>query len=61
MATVGQLHIGDHNKRVYNKMGCASSTPLVESGKNLVEAAKDSANDAVNMGEKAFHGKKIDF
>lgn len=39
-------------------MGCASSTPLVESGKNFVDAAKETATDAVNMGEKALHGKK---
>lgn len=54
----GQLHIDDHNKRFYITMGCASSTPLVESGKNFVDAAKETATDAVNMGEKALHGKK---
>ncbi|XP_049819437.1 uncharacterized protein LOC126264674 [Aethina tumida] len=36
-------------------MGCASSTPLVEGGKNLVEAAKETANDAVTKGEQALH------
>ncbi|CAH0546424.1 unnamed protein product [Brassicogethes aeneus] len=36
-------------------MGCASSSPLIEGGKNLVEAAKDTANDAVAKGGQALH------
>ncbi|XP_050294443.1 uncharacterized protein LOC126734763 isoform X2 [Anthonomus grandis grandis] len=36
-------------------MGCASSAPLVEQGKHLVEGVKDAASDTVNKGEKALH------
>ncbi|XP_066154879.1 protein DR_1172 isoform X2 [Euwallacea fornicatus] len=35
-------------------MGCASSAPLVEQGKNLVESAKDTANESISKGEKAL-------
>uniref|UniRef100_A0AAR5PZF5 Uncharacterized protein n=2 Tax=Dendroctonus ponderosae TaxID=77166 RepID=A0AAR5PZF5_DENPD len=36
-------------------MGCASSAPLVEQGKHLVEGVKDTANDTMAKGEKALH------
>ncbi|XP_066249857.1 uro-adherence factor A [Euwallacea similis] len=35
-------------------MGCASSAPLVEQGKNLVEGVKDTANETISKGEKAL-------
>ena len=38
-------------------MGCASSSPLVESGKNFVDTAKDQAGEVVSKGEKTIHGK----
>lgn len=38
-------------------MGCASSSPIVESGKNLVEGAKDAVNDTIEKGERALQGK----
>ncbi|KAH1008426.1 hypothetical protein HUJ05_008980 [Dendroctonus ponderosae] len=38
-------------------MGCASSAPLVEQGKHLVEGVKDTANDTMAKGEKALHGE----
>ncbi|XP_071054343.1 group 3 late-embryogenesis abundant protein, mitochondrial-like [Onthophagus taurus] len=36
-------------------MGCASSNPLVEGGKNLVTTAKESVNDVVAKGEHTIH------
>lgn len=39
-------------------MGCASSAPLVEQGKHLVEEVKETANDTMAKGEKALHGKR---
>lgn len=40
-------------------MGCASSAPLVEQGKHLVETVKDTANDTVAKGEKALQSKSF--
>ncbi|KAF7276478.1 hypothetical protein GWI33_010261, partial [Rhynchophorus ferrugineus] len=36
-------------------MGCASSAPLIESGKKLVEGVKDTTNDTLNKGENAIN------
>ncbi|KAF5281641.1 hypothetical protein FQR65_LT14615 [Abscondita terminalis] len=36
-------------------MGCASSNPLIESGKHLVESAKESAVEFAHKGENAIH------
>lgn len=38
-------------------MGCASSNPLMETGKNFIDNAKVSANDMVIKGEQTLHGK----
>lgn len=38
-------------------MGCASSSPIIESGKNLVEDAKDAVSDTITKGEKAIQGE----
>lgn len=38
-------------------MGCASSSPIVEGGKNLVDDAKDSVAGTIAKGEKALQGK----
>ncbi|XP_060534481.1 uncharacterized protein LOC132706911 isoform X2 [Cylas formicarius] len=35
-------------------MGCASSAPIVESGKNLVETAKETAAETVAKGERVI-------
>lgn len=40
-------------------MGCASSSPIVESGKNLVEDAKDAVTGTFAKGEKALQGMEI--
>lgn len=37
-------------------MGCASSSPLVESGKTFVDTAKESAEDVIEKGEKTIQG-----
>lgn len=38
-------------------MGCASSNPLVEGGKNLMDNAKHATDNVIGMGEKAMNGK----
>jgi hypothetical protein len=38
-------------------MGCASSSPLVESGKKIVDTTKDAAGEVVSNGEKTLEGK----
>lgn len=42
-------------------MGCASSSPLVESGKNFVNTAKNEAGDVVTKGEKTLQGMYFKF
>lgn len=37
-------------------MGCASSNPLAQSGKNLIESAKDSATEITDKGEHILEG-----
>lgn len=40
-------------------MGCASSNPLVNSGKNFIENAKESANEFATKGEHVIQGKIV--
>lgn len=42
-------------------MGCASSSPLSNTGKNFIDAAKDSANEVAAKGEQTLHGKFLYF
>lgn len=40
-------------------MGCASSGPVASSGKNFIDAAKETANDVAAKGEKTIQGEWI--
>lgn len=38
-------------------MGCASSGPVANTGKNFIDAAKETANDVAAKGEKTIQGE----
>lgn len=42
-------------------MGCASSSPILDTGKTFVEGAKESMSDTISKGEKALMGEFIHF
>lgn len=41
----------------WNRMGCASSGQVASSGKNFIDAAKETANDVATKGEKTIQGE----